>query len=387
MGLAKTVSEQVFKQIHGKNLVYNCCWEDPRCDRELMQLDGNSRIAMLTSAGCNALDYLLDNPERIDCVDLNPRQNALLELKKALFRSSDHANLFAFFGLGVHTRARDIFEEALRPALPDTYSKRYWQRNLDYFNGKGLRRSFYWHGTSGTVAWIVRKWFQSQPGLMQQLDHLFMSGNIAEQKARYMALEPVVINKFVGWLMRRHLVQSMLGVPKSQQYLAAQYFPDGLVGYLRHCLRHVFINIPVSDNYFWKLYFYGQYERDCCPSYLSADHFDTIRQRMDRLHTHTDSLSGFLESNPGQYTHFVLLDHQDWLAANMRPALEEEWSFIFANAAPGAKILLRSAAFDIDFVPGFARERIRFDLEASKRSEAMDRVGTYASTWFGTILH
>jgi S-adenosylmethionine-diacylglycerol 3-amino-3-carboxypropyl transferase len=386
MGLAKTVSEQVFRQIHGKNLVYNCCWEDPRCDRELMQLDAHSRIAMLTSAGCNALDYLLDGPERIDCVDLNPRQNALLELKKALFRTSDHANLFAFFGNGVHPDARDVFEDILRPALPDAYSKRYWQRNLDYFNGKGLRRSFYWHGTSGTVAWIVRKWFQSQPGLMQQLDHLFMSGNMEEQKARYMALEPVVINKFVGWLMRRHLVQSMLGVPKSQQYLAARYFPDGLVGYLRHCLRHVFVNIPVSDNYFWKLYFYGQYARDCCPNYLSADHFDTIRQRMDRLHTHTDSLSGFLESNPGQYTHFVLLDHQDWLAAHMRPALEEEWRFIFANAAPGAKVLLRSAAFDIDFVPDFARERIRFDQEASKRSEATDRVGTYASTWFGTIL-
>lgn len=387
MGLARTVSEQVFKQIHGKNLVYNCCWEDPRCDRVLMQLNEHSRVAMLTSAGCNALDYLLDNPERIDCVDLNPRQNALLELKKALFRTSDHDNLFAFFGKGVHAGARELFEEALRPALPNAYSKRYWQRNLDYFNGKGLRRSFYWHGTSGTVAWIVRKWFQSQPGLMQQLDQLFMSGNMDEQRDRYMALEPVVINKFVSWLMRRHLVQSMLGVPKSQQYLAAQYFPDGLVGYLRHCLRHVFTNIPVSDNYFWKLYFYGQYERDCCPNYLSVDHFGAIRQGLDRLHTHTDSLSGFLEKHPGQYTHFVLLDHQDWLAANMRPALEEEWRFIFANAAPEAKILLRSAAFDIDFVPDFARERIRFDMEASRRSAASDRVGTYASTWFGTVLH
>ena len=32
---------------------------------------------MITSGGCNALDYLLDEPRRIYAVDMNPRQNAL----------------------------------------------------------------------------------------------------------------------------------------------------------------------------------------------------------------------------------------------------------------------------------------------------------------------
>ena len=40
---------------------------------------------MITSAGCNALDYLLDSPREIQAVDVNFRQNALLELKLALF--------------------------------------------------------------------------------------------------------------------------------------------------------------------------------------------------------------------------------------------------------------------------------------------------------------
>ena len=79
MGLAHTISEKVFQRIHGNNLVYNTCWEDPRCDRQLLQLDAQSRVVMLTSAGCNALDYLLDDPTEVHCVDLNPRQNALLD--------------------------------------------------------------------------------------------------------------------------------------------------------------------------------------------------------------------------------------------------------------------------------------------------------------------
>ncbi len=78
MGIAHTINERVFKQVHANSLVYNTCWEDPRCDRELLRLDNDSRVVMLTSAGCNALDYLLDNPASVDCVDLNPRQNALL---------------------------------------------------------------------------------------------------------------------------------------------------------------------------------------------------------------------------------------------------------------------------------------------------------------------
>lgn len=40
----------------------------------------------ITSAGCNALDYVLQEPEHDFAVDLNPAQNALLELKLAAIR-------------------------------------------------------------------------------------------------------------------------------------------------------------------------------------------------------------------------------------------------------------------------------------------------------------
>jgi S-adenosylmethionine-diacylglycerol 3-amino-3-carboxypropyl transferase len=68
----------IFKNVHGSNLVYNICWEDPRCDRQIMNIGEDSKIVMITSAGCNALDYLLDNPAEINCIDLNSRQNALM---------------------------------------------------------------------------------------------------------------------------------------------------------------------------------------------------------------------------------------------------------------------------------------------------------------------
>jgi S-adenosylmethionine-diacylglycerol 3-amino-3-carboxypropyl transferase len=46
-------------------------------------LRDQDNLLVITSAGCNVLDYTLTGPRRILAVDANPRQNALLELKFA----------------------------------------------------------------------------------------------------------------------------------------------------------------------------------------------------------------------------------------------------------------------------------------------------------------
>lgn len=384
MGLARTVNEQIFRHIHGNNLVYNTCWEDPRCDRQLLGFGPESRVVMLTSAGCNALDYLLDDPDIIHCIDLNPRQNALLQLKCALFQGADHPTLFRFFGDGVADDARTVFHGRLQGRLEDVH-RDWWSRNLHMFSGRGLRRSFYWHGTSGTVAWMIRQWLRLNPDVMRIAERLFASQSLAEQTIWYEQFEPRFLNPFLQWALQQHFLQSMLGVPKSQQALAADYFKDGMAGYFRHCLRQVFLELPLQNNYFWKLYFFGRYSSDCCPNYLLPEHFPTIQSRTERIQTHCASLSDFLRNNPDAYTHFVLLDHQDWLAAHLRPALEEEWRLILDNSALGARILLRSASFDLNFVPDFVHKRVKFDKEAAAQAHRTDRVGTYASTWIGQV--
>lgn len=385
MGLSHHLSERVFQHIHGSNLVYNTCWEDPRCDRQLLQLDTASKVVMLTSAGCNTLDYLLDDPAEIHCVDLNPRQNALLHLKIAMLEGGDHAAMFDLLGTGASPHATEIYHDILYSRLPDRFSQSYWHRNIRYFNGKGWRPSFYWYGSSGTVAWLIRQWLQSQPGMLQLIRRLFEADSLDEQLLCYEQLEPQLLGRFMRWLVSQHLVQSMLGVPKSQQYLAKGRFPDGMVGYVRNCFRQVFTQLPLADNYFWKLYFFGRYMPHCCPNYLSAQYFPTLQKRSKKVKTYTTSLSGFLKQYPGRYTHFVLLDHQDWLASHLRAALEEEWRLIFDNSASGAKVLLRSASFELDFLPDSVRERLTFDRAAAAWSQAHDRVGTYASTWIATI--
>lgn len=133
--------DRLFSSVVSNNLVYNTCWEDPKVDRELLDLDEKSRIVMLTSAGCNALDYLLDDVQQIHCVDANPAQNALLELKQALFKNHNYQLLWDFFGEGKKQGSELVYQQQLRNLLsPEAQS--YWDQYISHFTPTSSRPTF-----------------------------------------------------------------------------------------------------------------------------------------------------------------------------------------------------------------------------------------------------
>ncbi|MEL6988292.1 MAG: BtaA family protein, partial [Bacteroidota bacterium] len=364
-------------QVHSKNLVYNTCWEDPRCDRALLQLNESSDVVMISSAGCNALSYLIDQPNSIHAVDLNYRQNALVELKKAFFQIDAYNYLFKFFGEGKSKRVRKFYKTYLRDYLSED-SQKYWDRKIYYFNGRGFRNSFYYHGTSGMLAYAFINYVKIKSNLNYTIDSLLHAHSLELQVANYSNLEKALDSKFFSWLLNQHLIMSLAGVPESQQDLFRN--EQNTTEYLKPILKNVFTQLPISDNYFWKLYYNGYYDKTCCPDYLKEEHFPKIKNQIDKLNVHTKSISEFLKDNPGVYSHYILLDHQDWLAKNNKPALEEEWQLILKNATRGTKILLRSASTNIDFYPDFVKDRVEFKKELSDAIHTKDRVGTYGST-------
>ncbi len=377
--------DATFQRVHGGNLVYNACWEDPRIDRELMALDHESRVVMITSAGCNALDYLLDDPAEIHAVDMNPRQNALLQLKSAMIRRDRFEDLFALFGEGTHPDFKSLHKE-IEELLP-AYANRYWKEKHYYFKSSKLNPSFYYRGTAGQMAWIALKTFTSGRGkLRQRTSAILEAKSIEEQQAIYEEVRPILWTKLVTWLLKQPVSMAMLGVPRAQIRLIEKNFAGGIPGFLQAKLEQVFTEIPFWENYFWQVYMRGSYTRECRPNYLREEHQPVLRDRVDRIKTHSSTIANFLREHPAAYSHYVLLDHQDWMAAHRPEALAEEWQLILENSRPGTAILMRSASPEIDFIPAFARERL--DLVDEARTEALhqrDRVGTYGCTLFAHV--
>src|SRR5579871_1397176 len=122
-----------------QGFVYNQIWEDPGVDLEALCLGPNHRLITIASAGCNVLNYLTANPDRIIAVDLNTNHVALTKLKiKALESLPDHETFFRFFGAANDRRNGAVFEQVIAERL-DPETRRYWQtrsicgRRIDMF--------------------------------------------------------------------------------------------------------------------------------------------------------------------------------------------------------------------------------------------------------------
>ncbi len=376
--LRNLTHDSMFRFIHSRTLIYNTCWEDPRLDRQMLQMGPGSRVVMITSAGCNALDYLLDDPAEIHAIDVNPRQNALLELKLALLAKGDPAELWRVFGEGVRPQFRELLE-SLKPWLSHETWEFWWSKH-HYFEGKGQRRTFLHRGAAGSVAWAVLEGLERvSPGGQKLLARFLEAHTMQEQSQRYAEVQTKFWNAFNRWLVRQPFTMALLGVPRPQIQLIQSQYPGGLGRYIQDKMEHTLTRLPIGENYFWRAYALGSYARSCCPNYLKAENFAPLQARAEKLRLHTMTVSEFLEAHPGAYTHFVLLDHQDWLASHNPEALEQEWELILANSAPGAKVLMRSASPRIEFIPPKIAQRLRLNPVA-ERFHAEDRVGTYGCT-------
>ncbi|MBN2733080.1 MAG: BtaA family protein [Balneolaceae bacterium] len=375
--------QRFFESVVNNRLIYNSCWEDPRIDRELLDINSDSKIVMLTSAGCNALDYLLDGADSIHCVDRNPAQNALLELKQSLYYSENYTVLWEMFGKGHYCAANTIYHRNLRDFL-SAEAQKFWDHHIDYFLPTSSTPSFYFRGTSGSVAHIVHKHIHHK-GLYNNVLNLIDAQSLAEQRYYFGEIEPQLWNAFSRWLLKRDATMAMLGVPRGQRMMVDKDVSGGISAFIKQAIQDVFLNQSVKDNYFWRVYLTGSYTTQCCPNYLKEKHFGKLIENVDQIYKHTTSITNFLKCNPGCYSHFVLLDHQDWLANQQPQKLEEEWKLILSNARAGAKILFRSAGQTRSFIPDFVHSHVSFDDDITRQLHTKDRVGTYGSTHLAIV--
>lgn len=391
--LADRLHQGVFDALYANSLVYNACWEDPAVDRLALAIGPQDRLLVITSAGCNVLDYALCAPAAIHAVDANPRQTALLELKLAGIRRLHYADFWALFGEGHHRCAPELYRDALRAEL-SPFAARYWDKRIEWFAARKPGQGFYYRGLSGWVARGFRAWLTARPRLRHAIEHLLDAHDLDAQRARYDAeVAPLLWNRAVKWAVSRPLTMSLLGVPHPQRVEVERQHADGIAGFVREAIDYVFRELPVADNYFWALYLRGRYTPACCPEYLKRDNFYRLKDGLAaRVVPHTDTVTGFLRATPERISRFVLLDHMDWMSVYHPRALADEWAAIFERATPDARLIFRSAHAQPDYldaieVPGAGPlgARLRFERELAARLHVHDRVHTYAGFHIATL--
>jgi S-adenosylmethionine-diacylglycerol 3-amino-3-carboxypropyl transferase len=354
-------------------------------DRQALQLTPADTLLVITSAGCNVLDYALTGPKRIHAVDANPRQTALLELKLAGIRQLQHGDFFKIFGAGGHPHFRELYYDLMRYEL-SPFAQSYWDRNLKWFSNTGS--SFYYRGLSGTVARMLRHYLDMQPKMRDSIEALFDAPNLDHQRNVYDSrIKPYFWTEFINWTLSRQFTMSMLGVPHPQRKEVQAQHAGGVAGFVRECIEYVARELPLSSNYFYSVYIRGTYTPDCCPEYLKPENFALLKAGyVDRIVPHTTTVTQFLRSSEESINKYVLLDHMDWMAGYHPELLVEEWEFILRRASPDARLIFRSAherpryldAITIGTARRKLADALHFYDDWARELTRQDRVHTYA---------
>lgn len=395
--ISEWVSGRVFQLVHGRNLVYNTCWEDPRLDKEVLDLGPEDNLLVITSAGCNALSYALTGLKHVYAVDMNYRQNALLELKIAGIKSLDFETFFEIFGRGRHPRIKEIYTNTLRPLL-SSKAQEFWDRKIKkYFFGR--RRSFYFCGTSGTVARFINLYVDRIGKIRPQIEKLLAAESLEEQRDIWFnEIKPRLWSRLIRFIMNRDTTLSLLGVPRAQRMQIDTQYPGGVVKFIENCLDSVLGTLPISDNYFWRVYATGSYTKECCPEYLEQENFEKLKSGLvDRISIHTDTVGQFLQTTDTsvEISRFVLLDHMDWLSHHLYNALVLEWDAILDRAAEKTRIIWRSGGLRTEYIDTVPVKKngkecplgdlLTMHTERSAELHQRDRVHTYGSFYVADL--
>jgi S-adenosylmethionine-diacylglycerol 3-amino-3-carboxypropyl transferase len=329
-----------------QGFVYNQIWEDPDVDLEALCLKPHHRLITIASGGCNVLNYLAADPEKIIAVDLNDNHIALTRLKlSALTNLPTYEDFFRFFGSANDKDNRSAYDDFLADKL-DKKTRRYWEKHIP-LRGRRINmfaRNLYRYGLLGRFIGILHAVARLHG---KKLGNVLNARTIEEQRQEFdRHIAPLFDYKSVRLLSKSPVSLYALGIPPAQyDELVAT---GEAIAVLRERVERLACDFPIHENYFaWQAFGrgYDLENRTAVPAYLRPDVYEIIRSRADRVEVHHASLTSFLQEQPVQQMHrYVLLDAQDWMNASQLCAL---WSEIDRTAhARDARVIFRTAGPD-----------------------------------------
>ncbi|HMH65413.1 MAG TPA: DUF3419 family protein [Rhizomicrobium sp.] len=333
-----------------QGMVYPQIWEDPVVDMEALAIQPGDHIVAIASGGCNILSYLTADPGRITALDLNHAHIALNRLKLAAARVlPSHWHFANFFARADLKSNVALFDEYLAGQLDDE-SLRYWQ-SRDAFGRRRIQafaRGFYQTGLLGRFIGATHLVGRV---LGVNVQAIAAARSVEEQQAIFdKTVAPVFDHWLLRWLLKHPASLYGLGIPPAQ--FVALAGGQNMSDVLRQRVEKLACGFSMKDNYFARQAFgrgYGVSEGGSVPPYLDARNFNAIQARSGRVDVRHESMTQFLARSPaGSVDAFVLLDAQDWMSSQQ---LDELWREIGRSAAPGARVIFRTAA-DERLLPG-----------------------------------
>jgi S-adenosylmethionine-diacylglycerol 3-amino-3-carboxypropyl transferase len=333
-------------QVQLSKLIFTHNWEDAAIDEKVLKIKSSDTVFTITSGGCNSLGFLRFNPASIYCVDINPAQNYLMELKKAAFKELDYETCMAFFGLNKCKERKKIFALLQKYLSQDASDFWYKQREV-------IAKGIIMNGRYEQFVKIAGSLLRLLQG-RRKVKTFFTLSSIEEQKKFY---EERWDNKRWRWIFNTMFNKKRL----AKKGLVNDYFQfdDGSSSFSESFYKrasHVMKDIAVESNYFIALYFLGHYlNRQNVPEYLREENFSAIKSNIDKIQPVSADSKYWLERQPANmFDAFAL--------SNICELMDDKdthklFSEVIRTAKPDARIIFRNL-----MIPREAPEDLRCSI-------------------------
>ncbi|MCW2928269.1 MAG: hypothetical protein JWM86_2237 [Thermoleophilia bacterium] len=305
---------------------YAQSWEDPNSLAGALEPNADSRIVSIAAAGDNSFALLIQGAGAVVSLDMSHAQCALVELKRAAILTLSHEELLRFVG---------ATEGADRAAL---YMRTRAELPAD--------ARAYWDANSALIAKGI-----IHVGKLENMFRIFRSRvhpAVHSARTTRAVFEPRSrLQREVFWHERWNNLRwrTMVRGFFSEAVIAKlgrdkSFFDHVQINVSQHYARrafHAFVELDPSTNPFLQYILHGRYlDLENGHPWLAPQHFETLRDRLDRLEVRCVEMEGFLDTcEPGAFTGFNLSDIFEWMSDDLH---ERVYRAIVRASAPGASL-------------------------------------------------
>ena len=261
---------------------YAQLWEDADVLTRAMGEVAGGTLVSICSAGDNALALLTLDPARVVAVDLSPAQIACLRLRIAAMQTLEHGQFLELMGARPSDRRTTLLGKTILRLDPET--RAFWQE---------LEPKVAKYGAGGVGKFEA--YFRLLRRVVLPLTHSPRTRADLFRPMDRAAREEFLEKRWNNWrwrLMMRVFFSRFVMGRMGRDKAFFDHVEGSVSDHVARRIRHAVVDLAPQDNPYLHWIIHGTHGA-ALPMPWRAEHYDTIRDRLDRLELRQGALEAF----------------------------------------------------------------------------------------------
>lgn len=336
--------------------------EDWKTEEEALDIQPNDRVLCITASGDRPLNLLSRECQKIVCVDANPVQNFLLQLKAAAMSVLEYEDYLSFLGARAGNHRKETLH-SLFSSMPPKAAE-FWKAHE-----KMVSKGIIYQGAVERLTYFTALAFKLFRG--KKVDRLFSMDNIEDQR-KFAQNEwdsyfwRQIFNLVLNPLFSRFLIED-----PGLKNAGANIKPGT---YIYERIQSTLSRQLASETPLLSLLLRGRVTEEGFSPYLTKQGIQSIKTRLSSLEIHTTNILHYLDSiREPAFDIFSLSDVASYLSYEDFIKLLQG---IIRTAKPGARFCLRQFLSTYE-IPLELQSYFVRDKELEKNLEQKDNCFVY----------